>query len=209
MAIAGYSWRSTTEVTNSITQLAGLNLGGGADGAVDLLLVGTDSRTDAKGVPLTSKELRWLRAGDETATNTDTILLIRIPNNGSSATAISSDEALIAGGYDNRMTNTSDYAFIGAGAGSFRLAGMNDRIEAASVAAGDILAPRCRGGRDCGGPQWWCHCGGIVCPDLLLTKVRAGVPCVWHLPAAHLRDAGFYFPVRGPDADRRTIFPAA
>ena len=89
LAIAGYSWRSTTEVTNSITQLAGLNLGGGADGAVDLLLVGTDSRTDAKGVPLTSKELRWLRAGDETATNTDTILLIRIPNNGSSATAIS------------------------------------------------------------------------------------------------------------------------
>ena len=76
-------------MTNSITQLAGLNLGGGADGAVDLLLVGTDSRTDAKGVPLTSKELRWLRAGDETATNTDTILLIRIPNNGSSATAIS------------------------------------------------------------------------------------------------------------------------
>jgi LCP family protein required for cell wall assembly len=89
LAIAGYSWRSTTEVTNSITQLAGLNLGGGADGAVDLLLVGTDSRTDAKGVPLTTKELRWLRAGDETATNTDTILLIRIPNNGSSATAIS------------------------------------------------------------------------------------------------------------------------
>ena len=30
-----------------------------------------------------------MRAGRETATNTDTILLIRIPNNGSSATAIS------------------------------------------------------------------------------------------------------------------------
>ena len=89
LAFGGYSWQSTTEVTSSITQLAGLNLGGGEDGAVDLLLVGTDSRTDAKGVPLTSRELRWLRSGDETATNTDTILLIRIPNNGSSGTAIS------------------------------------------------------------------------------------------------------------------------
>jgi len=89
LAVGGYSWRSATEVAGSITQLAGLNLGGGDDGAVDLLLVGTDSRTDAKGVPLTKRELRWLRSGDDTTTNTDTILLIRIPNNGSSATAIS------------------------------------------------------------------------------------------------------------------------
>ncbi|GED97388.1 LytR family transcriptional regulator [Gordonia crocea] len=89
LVVGGYSWRSATGVTGSITQLAGLNLGGGNDGAVDLLLVGTDSRTDAKGVPLTPRELRWLRSGDETAMNTDTILLIRIPNNGSSATAIS------------------------------------------------------------------------------------------------------------------------
>ncbi|GAB08732.1 putative LytR family regulatory protein [Gordonia araii NBRC 100433] len=89
LALGAYSWRSASEVTGSITQLAGLNLGGGQDGAVDLLLVGTDSRTDAKGVPLTRRELRWLRSGDETSTNTDTILLIRIPNNGSSATAIS------------------------------------------------------------------------------------------------------------------------
>jgi len=33
--------------------------------------------------------LATLRAGDETATNTDTIILVRIPNNGKSATAIS------------------------------------------------------------------------------------------------------------------------
>ncbi len=30
-----------------------------------------------------------LRAGDDVSTNTDTIVLIRIPNNGESATAIS------------------------------------------------------------------------------------------------------------------------
>ncbi|WP_301546919.1 LCP family protein [Gordonia sp. X0973] len=89
LAIAGYSWKSTTDVTAAITQLGGLDLGGAQDGAVDILLVGTDSRTDAKGVPLTSRELRWLRAGDDISTNTDTILLIRVPNNGASATAIS------------------------------------------------------------------------------------------------------------------------
>src|SRR5215470_18087414 len=63
--------------------------GGGEDGAIDILLVGLDSRTDAHGNPLSAEELATLRAGDEEATNTDTIILIRIPNNGKSATAIS------------------------------------------------------------------------------------------------------------------------
>src|ERR1700754_203396 len=62
---------------------------GGGGGAIDILLVGMDSRTDAHGNPLSAQELAALRAGDETATNTDTIILVRIPNNGKSATAIS------------------------------------------------------------------------------------------------------------------------
>src|SRR6202000_1218499 len=62
---------------------------GGDDGAIDILLVGLDSRTDAHGNPLSAEELAAPKAGDEEATNTDTIILIRIPNNGRSATAIS------------------------------------------------------------------------------------------------------------------------
>src|SRR6201995_4176122 len=62
---------------------------GGDDGAIDILLVGMDSRTDAHGNPLSAQELATLRAGDEVASNTDTIILVRIPNNGKSATAIS------------------------------------------------------------------------------------------------------------------------
>ncbi|AZG44809.1 Transcriptional regulator LytR [Gordonia insulae] len=85
----GYAWNSVSNLNSNITQLAGLGLGGADDGAVDILLVGTDSRTDAKGNPLSEKELKLLRSGEEVATNTDTILLIRIPNDGSSATAIS------------------------------------------------------------------------------------------------------------------------
>jgi LCP family protein required for cell wall assembly len=38
---------------------------------------------------LSTEELATLRAGDDESTNTDTIILIRIPNNGKSATAIS------------------------------------------------------------------------------------------------------------------------
>lgn len=68
---------------------SGLGLGGVADGAVDILIVGTDSRTDAHGNPLSQAELDSLRAGNEVASNTDTIILIRVPVDGSSATAIS------------------------------------------------------------------------------------------------------------------------
>ncbi|WP_246222156.1 MULTISPECIES: LCP family protein [Gordonia] len=90
LVCTGYAWHSISDLRESVTQLSGLGLGGGGgDGATDVLLVGTDSRTDAKGNPLNAKELRWLRSGDDVATNTDTILLIRIPNNGASATAIS------------------------------------------------------------------------------------------------------------------------
>nr|WP_223205688.1 LCP family protein [Gordonia jinghuaiqii] len=85
----GYAWNTMSDLENRITQLGGLGLGGAEDGAVDILLVGTDSRTDAKGKPLSPKELKLLRSGEEVATNTDTILLIRIPDDGSSATAIS------------------------------------------------------------------------------------------------------------------------
>ncbi|MEP9392158.1 LCP family protein [Gordonia sp. VNK1] len=85
----GYAWNSINSLDSDITRLGGLALGGPDDGATDILLVGTDSRTDAKGNPLSAEELRWLRSGDDVATNTDTILLIRVPNDGSSATAIS------------------------------------------------------------------------------------------------------------------------
>nr|WP_123930661.1 LCP family protein [Corynebacterium choanae] len=63
--------------------------GQATDGATDILLVGSDSRADAQGNPLTPEEIAMLRAGDEENDNTDTLMLIRVPNDGSSATAIS------------------------------------------------------------------------------------------------------------------------
>src|SRR3984885_10516639 len=86
----GVAWSKIRSFESGINHISAEALGGGGDdGAIDILLVGLDSRTDAHGNPLSAEELATLRAGDEEATNTDTIILVRIPNNGKSATAIS------------------------------------------------------------------------------------------------------------------------
>lgn len=86
----GVAWGKIRSFESGINHISSIALGGGGeDGAIDILLVGMDSRTDAHGNPLSQEELATLRAGDDEATNTDTIILIRIPNNGKSATAIS------------------------------------------------------------------------------------------------------------------------
>jgi LCP family protein required for cell wall assembly len=86
----GVAWNNVRSFEDGIFHMFAPSLGkGGDDGAIDILLVGLDSRTDAHGNPLSAEELETLRAGDDESTNTDTIILIRIPNNGKSATAIS------------------------------------------------------------------------------------------------------------------------
>ena len=86
----GVAWTKINGFEDGIKHISTAALGGGGDdGAIDILLVGVDSRTDAHGNPLSAEELATLRAGDDVASSTDTIILIRIPNNGRSATAIS------------------------------------------------------------------------------------------------------------------------
>src|ERR1700709_1001684 len=86
----GVAWSKIRSFESGINHISSAALGGGGeDGAIDILLVGLDSRTDAHGNPLPQEGLATLRAGDDESTNTDTIILIRIPNNGQSATAIS------------------------------------------------------------------------------------------------------------------------
>src|ERR1700739_4511726 len=86
----GIAWSNVPSFEDCIFHMCAPSLGkGGDDGAIDILLVGLDSRTDAHGNPLSAEELETLRAGDDESTNTDTIILIRIPNNGRAPTAIS------------------------------------------------------------------------------------------------------------------------
>src|ERR1700728_2275568 len=88
--VTGVAWGKVRSFEDGIYHVFAPSLGhGGNDGALDILLVGMDSRADAHGNPLSPQELATLRAGDEVASNTDTIILVRIPDNGKSATAIS------------------------------------------------------------------------------------------------------------------------
>ena len=59
------------------------------DGATDILLVGHDSRTDVQGNPLPLDVLKALRTEQSQGTNTDTIIVVRIPDDGSAAHAVS------------------------------------------------------------------------------------------------------------------------
>jgi LCP family protein required for cell wall assembly len=61
------------------------------NGAVNILLMGLDSRKDQNGNPLPPEILDKLHAGtsDDGGYNTNTLILLHVPNNGSRATAIS------------------------------------------------------------------------------------------------------------------------
>ncbi|MFR9751154.1 LCP family protein [Nocardia sp. 004] len=89
LVFTGLAWRSVDSLVSSIERIGDLGLGGAHDGAVDILLVGVDSRADAHGNSLSDGERAMLHAGDEIGTNTDTIVLLRVPNDGRSATAVS------------------------------------------------------------------------------------------------------------------------
>ena len=90
LVVTGIGWTLVHGLNKDLERPDGLDVSENVlDGAVDILLVGTDNRTDAQGNPLSQEELQTLRTGEEDSENTDTILLVRIPKDGSSATAIS------------------------------------------------------------------------------------------------------------------------
>ncbi|GAA3459374.1 LCP family protein [Saccharothrix longispora] len=112
----GYAYANFQALTDNIstTDVIGLEGGGEkpADGSVDILMVGMDSRTDAKGNPLPREILDELQAGDETAggLNTDTLILMHVPNDGGKAVAVSfprDSYVKIAGGYGRHKINSA------------------------------------------------------------------------------------------------------
>ncbi len=90
LGTSAYAWSTLNGWNGGITESD--VIGGGVsapDGAVDILLVGNDSRTDAEGNPLSEELLRELRTTDESGNLTDTMILMRIPNGGARASAVS------------------------------------------------------------------------------------------------------------------------
>ncbi|MBB5805928.1 LCP family protein required for cell wall assembly [Saccharothrix ecbatanensis] len=93
---AGYGWSTLQRVQESVNKTDVLtvlsdvpNAPPVADGATDILLVGSDSRTDAQGRPLPDAVLRQLRTEATDTLNTDTIIIMRLPHDGSKARAVS------------------------------------------------------------------------------------------------------------------------
>ena len=78
---------------NSGTSDAAANAGTGGvmfNGGMTILLVGSDARTDADGNPLTKEELAQVATEDDGGgINTDTMMLVHIPEGGGKATAVS------------------------------------------------------------------------------------------------------------------------
>ncbi|HVV24751.1 MAG TPA: LCP family protein, partial [Pseudonocardiaceae bacterium] len=94
LAATGYAWSTLRNANNGLVTADVLDKGSTSDkppdGSMDILLVGMDSRTDAKGNPLPADQLAQLHAGpDDGELDTDTMILIHIPNGGGQATGIS------------------------------------------------------------------------------------------------------------------------
>ncbi|WP_433265340.1 LCP family protein [Actinosynnema sp. CS-041913] len=96
LVLAWYGWATVKRVQDSVNTtdvLAELsdipNAPPAEDGALDILLVGSDSRTDAQGRQLPDRVLRELRTEATDTVNTDTMIVLRVPRNGGQAHAVS------------------------------------------------------------------------------------------------------------------------
>ncbi|WP_020657398.1 LCP family protein [Amycolatopsis benzoatilytica] len=115
MGLTGYAWAAMQGLVNGLNYADVIGDGGGgdqpADGARDILLVGLDSRTDMQGNPLPADQLAQLNAGESDGElNTDTLILVHIPNDGSKAVAMSlprDSYVDIAGGYGKHKINSA------------------------------------------------------------------------------------------------------
>ncbi|MFC6094418.1 LCP family protein [Saccharothrix lopnurensis] len=112
------------------------------DGAVDILLVGVDSRTDAQGNPLSDEVLALLNGGVADGTlNTDTMILVHVPQDGTRAVAISfprDSYVEIADGFGQHKLNSAMARQRNETAQELRAEGVTDeaRIERESMQAG-------------------------------------------------------------------------
>jgi LCP family protein required for cell wall assembly len=109
----GYYWKKLDGFTSGMTTADVIDqapVEKPADGAIDILMVGMDSRTDAQGHPLSEEQLAMLSAGEsDGALNTDTLIMIRIPNDGGRAVGVSlpRDSYVDIPGYGQHKINSA------------------------------------------------------------------------------------------------------
>jgi LCP family protein required for cell wall assembly len=143
LAGTGYGWSSLRNLQNNLntTDVIGtIPADAPSDGATDILLVGSDSRTDANGNPLPLSVLKLLRTEETVGLNTDTIILIRVPDDGGRAFAVSipRDTYVTIPGYRDDRINAAYGLTKRLTAERMRAGGVTDerRIEQESTWAG-------------------------------------------------------------------------
>jgi LCP family protein required for cell wall assembly len=138
LVFSGYFWtalrlvKQNTNTTQILEVLEDIpNSPPAEDGAVDILLVGSDSRTDAQGRPLPADVLRKLRTESSEGVNTDTIIVMRVPRNGGKASAISipRDTYVPIAGYREDKINSAYGAVKYLTAQRLQAEGVSDQAE--------------------------------------------------------------------------------
>jgi LCP family protein required for cell wall assembly len=108
----GVAWGKIRSFESGINHISPIALGdGGEDGAIDILLVGLDSRTDAAGNPLPRELFDALDVGPDQGTlNTDTVILVRIPDEAglpTTAVSIPRDSYVTIPGFGTHKINSA------------------------------------------------------------------------------------------------------
>jgi LCP family protein required for cell wall assembly len=143
LSVTGYAWAKTQAANSGLTKEDVIS-GASADGSLNILLVGMDSRTDAKGNPLPAAQLDALHAGDDDGEiDTDTMILIHIPAGGGQAVGLSipRDSWVNIPGYGDGKINSAFGLAKNAALKSYRAAGRTDtaKMDVDSNAAGAKL----------------------------------------------------------------------
>jgi LCP family protein required for cell wall assembly len=112
----GYGWAAYHDLSSGLTTSDALgNAPRSLDHSVNILLIGLDSRKDQNGQQLPPQILSQLNAGDGTegGYNTNTLILVHVPADGSRATAFSipRDDAVdIPGEHKDKIKKAYGYA---------------------------------------------------------------------------------------------------
>jgi LCP family protein required for cell wall assembly len=195
--LTGYGWSTFQDLHQGLSTT---NVIGAAtpDKATDILLVGLDSRTDAHDNPLPRQVLSQLRAGNNEGELTDTMILVRIPNDGRHAVAISLPRDLyveLPEGYGKHKLNSAFTRAKSATAERLVAQGVDPAtVRTESIAAGRKLLLEAV--RDLTGIGIDHYAEVNLLGFALLTDAVGGVP-VCLLAPVHDRFSGANFPA-GP-----------
>ncbi|WP_298175724.1 LCP family protein [Saccharomonospora sp.] len=135
LTITGYAWAAMQGLVDGLTMADVIGEDTGElpeDGARDILLVGMDSRIDAQGNPLPEEMLAKLNAGAaDGELNTDTLILVHIPNDGSKAVALSlpRDSYVTVPGFGQHKINSAYARGKAAAKEQLRQEGVTDEQE--------------------------------------------------------------------------------